>query len=170
MAESIFSTLDSMSTETSVPALGKDAEGKTILVKHTLPRELFPTSEQFESEEQLLEWAEHADVTHAILQRGVQKFLIEARATFKGSKKDEAWSEELGQANVDAMKWRAIARPSQGNNAKALATAVLKETVTNMQLMIDVAGLKEAKIKKVLGEKFDNEDAIIDAIMSQLTF
>ncbi len=170
MAESIFVTLDNGKTETSVPAMGKAEDGKTIMVNHSLPRELFPTSEQFEQEGELLAWANDNGFTHAILQRGVQKFLIEARATFKGSKKDETWDISLGQTNVDKMEWKAIQRPSQGGNAKALATAVLKETVANMQLMIDVAGMKEAKIKKVLLEKFDNDAAIVEAIMVQLTF
>ncbi len=170
MAESIFVTLDNCKTETSVPAMGKSEDGKTIMVSHSLPQELFPTSEQFEQEGQLLAWAEGNGFTHAILQRGIQKFLIEARATFKGSKKKETWTETLGQTNVDAMEWKAIARPSQGGNQKAIATAVLKETVANMQLMIDVAGLKEAKIKKVLIDKFDNDDAVVTAVISQLTF
>ena len=170
MATSIFDTLDSMNTETSVPSAGKDENGKALLIAHTLPRELFPTSEQFESATQLLAWSEENGFTHAILQRGVQKFLIEARATFKGSKKDETWSEDLGQTNVDKMEWKVIQRPSQGGNQKAIAMAVLKETVTNMQLMIDVAGLKEAKIKKVLIDKFDNDDAVVTAVISQLTF
>jgi len=170
MAESIFAVLDTCSTETSVPAAGKDDNGKTIMVAHDLPRELFPTSEQFESGEQLLEWSEEIGATHAILQRGIQKFLIEARATFKGCKKDDVWSQGYGQANVDEMEWKAIQRPNQGGNNKAIATAVLKETVTNMQLMIDVAGLDVAKISEVLLDKFDNDGAIVEAIMVQLNF
>ena len=42
MAKSIFEILDTLSTETSVPVVGKNVE-------HTLPRKLFPTAEIFEA-------------------------------------------------------------------------------------------------------------------------
>lgn len=105
MAQSIFVTLDTLQTETSVPAIGE-------MVKHTLPRSIFPTSEQFSSEEKLLAWAKETGCLHACLQKGVQAKLIDARATFKAVKKGITWTAELGQKNVDAMKWEPAERPA----------------------------------------------------------
>ena len=109
MAKSIFETLDTLQTETSVPVVGKNVE-------HTLPRKLFPTSEQFESAEMLLAWSNENGYTHALLQAGIQKGLIDVRATFKSCKKDQDWTPELGQANVDKMVWTITERPKAGSS------------------------------------------------------
>jgi len=169
MAESIFVTLDSMNTETSVPAMGKDQDNKTIMVNHSLPRELFPTSSQFESADQLIEWSNDNGFTHAILQRGIQKFLIEARATFKGSKKDQTWTEDLGQTNVDKMEWKAIQRPNQSSN-KNIAKTLLKENLATYQMMIDVANMTEDQITPVLLEKYNNAQEVVTSILDALNF
>ena len=105
MAQSIFVTLDTLKTETSVPAIGKNVE-------HTLPRTMFPTSEQFSDEQKLLAWATENNCLHACLQKGIQGKLIDARATFKACKKNDTWSTEYGQKNVDAMKWESAERPA----------------------------------------------------------
>lgn len=170
MAKSIFDILATRSTETSVPSQGKDEKGNALTFEHILPDELFPTDKEYESSELLLEWAEQCGYTHAILQRGVQKFLIEARATFKGCKKTDTWTPAYGQANVDKMKWSVVKRPNQGKNHEAIAKAVLAETVSNMQLMIDAAGLDKNKITTVLNDKFDGNNDIVTAIISQLKF
>ena len=170
MAKSIFEILDDVTTETSVPSQGKDENGKAITIAHSIPRELFPTDKEFESEELLLTWAEECGFTHAILQRGVQKFLIETRAAFKSCKKDDEWSPEYGQDNVDAMEWTIVKRPNQGSNNEAIAKAVLAETIMTMQLMIDAAGLDEEKIIIVLNEKFNSESDIVDSILGALNF
>lgn len=116
MAKSIYQILNTLETETSVPTFGDSIE-------HTIPRELLPTAEQFENEEQLLEWAEVSGCLHSCLQKGVQKFLIEIRATFKGCKKSDVWSEDYGQANVDKMEWNITKRPqaSLSDEEKALS-------------------------------------------------
>jgi len=108
MAQSIFVTLDILETETSVPAIGG-------MVRHTLPRSIFPTSEQFSDEKKLVAWAEENNCLHACLQKGVQAKLIDARATFKATKKGVTWSTEYGQSNVNNMKWDPAERPA---NAK----------------------------------------------------
>ncbi len=169
MATSIFDTLDSMHTETSVPSAGTDENGKALLIAHTLPRELFPTSEQFEQEGQLLAWSEENGFTHAILQRGIQKFLIEARATFKGSKKKETWSETLGQTNVNSMEWKAITRPNQ-SDSKNIAKTLLKENLATYQMMIDVANMTEDQITPVLLEKYNNDQEVVTSILDALNF
>ena len=109
MAKSIFEILDDLNTETSVPVVGKNVE-------HTLPRKLFPTAEIFENGEKLLAWSNENGYTHALLQAGLQKGLIDCRATFKSCKKDDTWSPEYGQANVDKMTWTITERPKAGNS------------------------------------------------------
>lgn len=125
MAKSIFETLDSLQTETSVPLVGKTIE-------HSLPRSLFPTAETFESSEKLLAWANENGFTHALLQAGIQKGLIDCRARFKSCKKDETWTEELGQKAVDGMKWETVSRPKENNVAKIKSQA---ETEAGVKLV-----------------------------------
>ena len=84
MAKSIFEILDTLHTETSVPTVGKNVE-------HTLPRTIFPTAEIFESSEKLLAWTNEHGFTHALIQAGLQKGLIDCRASFKACKKDDTW-------------------------------------------------------------------------------
>ena len=130
MAKSIFETLDSLQTETSVPAIGKNVE-------HSLPRKLFPMAETFESAEKLLTWSNENGYTHALLQAGIQKGLIDCRAKFKACKKDETWTPELGQEQVDSMKWEITKRPQGNNVAKIKGQAEL------------AAGIKLAHAMKV---------------------
>jgi hypothetical protein len=118
MAKSIFETLDSLQTETSVPAIGKNVE-------HSLPRSLFPVAETFESSDKLLAWANENNFTHALLQAGIQKGLIDCRAKFKACKKDETWTPELGQEQVDSMTWEIVQRPKENNIAKIKGQAEL---------------------------------------------
>jgi len=111
MSKSIYEILNDLTTTTSVPSFGDSIE-------HTIPRELLPTAEEFEAEEKLLEWAEVSGCLHSCLQKGVQKFLIEIRATFKGCKKADEWTEDYGQNNVDAMEWSVTNRPNVGGTKK----------------------------------------------------
>jgi hypothetical protein len=107
--QSIFITLDTLKTETSVP-------GQTPKMQpHTLPREQFPSSKQFEQETELLAWAKDAGILHAVLQKGVRAHLIDCRARFKACKKGDAWTNEYGQKNLDSYKWEVQTRPSGGN-------------------------------------------------------
>ena len=129
MAKSIFETLDDLNTETSVPEV-KNKDGKVVRknmgnIEHSLPRKLFPTAETFESNEKLLAWSEENNYTHALLQAGIQKGLIDCRARFKACKKDETWTPEMGQAAVDGMTWEIVERPQGNNSAKIKAQAEL---------------------------------------------
>jgi len=134
MAQSIFVTLDTLKTETSVPVVGS-------MVSHTLPRSIFPTSEQFADEQKLVEWAKESGCLHACLQKGVQAKLIDARATFKATKKGAEWSPALGQENVNLMKWEAAERPASAktDEQKAieamakLSPEQLAEILTNLK-------------------------------------
>ena len=118
MAKSIFEILSDLQTETSVPGYGAE-------VPHTIPRRLFPTPEVFDNAEALLEWSDNNGYTHALLQAGLQKGLIDLRARFKATKKDETWSEALGQSNVDSHKWETVTRGKSmdkvGNAVEALS-------------------------------------------------
>lgn len=126
MAKSIFEILDDLKTETSVPEIKNDkgvvSRKNFGTVEHTIPRKLFPTSEQFEDAEKLLAWSNENGFTHALLQAGLQKGLIDCRATFKAVKKDETWTPEYGQANLDKMAWSIVERPKAGGS-KAVDSA-----------------------------------------------
>lgn len=136
MAKSIFEILDTLETETSVPAVGKN-------VDHSLPRKLFPTAEVFENGEKLLAWSNENGYTHALLQAGLQKGLIDARATFKSTKKDEIWTAEAGQAKVDAMTWTVTSRPKTGNKVATAIDTLSK--LTPEQLAVIMAQIKAAQ-------------------------
>ena len=118
MAKSIFEILADLTTETSVPGYGAE-------VPHTIPRRLFPTPEVFGDAEALLEWSNTNGYTHALLQAGLQKGLIDLRARFKACKKTETWSPELGQKQVDGHEWETVTRGKSmdkvGNAVEALS-------------------------------------------------
>ena len=164
MATSIFDILASLTTETSVPSQGKDEDGKALVVEHTIPSELFPSDKEFESEEALLTWAEECGFTHACLQRGVQKFLIEARATFKGCKKEDTWTQDYGQNNVDAMEWSVVKRPNQ-TSTKSLDAARYKDCM-DMIVQLTENGMDIDTIQtmttKIYGESIVT--AILEAV------
>ena len=113
-SQSIYVTLDTLQTETSVP-------GQTPKMQsHTLPRAAFPTSEQFEDAAKLEAWARETGVMHACLQKGIQKHLIDCRAAFKACKKGDKWSNDYGQANVDAYEWTVTTRPAVKADKQAI--------------------------------------------------
>lgn len=151
MAKSIFEILDDLNTETSVPVVGKNVE-------HTLPRKLFPTAEIFENGEKLLAWSNENGYTHALLQAGLQKGLIDCRATFKSCKKDDTWTPEYGQKNVDEMKWTITERPKAGNS-KTVKDARFNDCMKLIGNM-SIAGLSKVAIKEmaipVYGEELVN--------------
>ena len=121
MAKSIFETLATMTTETSVKGIGD--------VEHTLPSELFPSDEIFENRNELLAWAEEHDYVHALLQQGIQKGLIDLRAKFRPTakeEKDETWTPVIGQFRVNAHKWEIIERPKSGDKVKTAIDTLSK--------------------------------------------
>ncbi len=153
MAKSIFETLDSLQTETSVPLVGKTIE-------HSLPRKLFPEAEIFEDGDKLLAWANENNFTHALLQAGIQKGLIDCRAKFKACKKDETWTEELGQAAVNEMKWETVSRPKENNVAKIKGQAELAAGIKLAHAMKEAKvsdGVILASLTPVYGEEIAKE-------------
>ena len=151
MAKSIFETLDSLQTETSVPAIGKNVE-------HNLPRSLFPVAETFEDAVKLLAWADENNFTHALLQAGIQKGLIDCRAKFKACKKDETWTPELGQDQVNSMKWETVSRPKENNIAKIKGQAELDAGIKLAKAMRD-AKVADAVILASLTPVYGEETA-----------
>lgn len=144
-SQSIFSLLDTLETETSVP-------GQTPkMQKHSLPREQFPSSKQFESEDGLVEWARKTGCLHSVLQKGIQKHLIDCRARFKACKKTEAWSNEMGQKQVDAFGWEIMTRPQ------------VKVTVSDIQ---SAANIKAGKIMLTFMREQGKQDADIRALLT----
>ncbi len=115
MSQSIYVTLDTLKTETSVPSI-EDKNGKILRqnmgnVAHTLPREHYPTSTIFDNEEQFLEWAQEHDCLLALLQSGINDWLISDRAAFKRMVKG-TWTHKIGQNNVDNRKWTVSTKPA----------------------------------------------------------
>jgi len=118
MSQSIYVTLETLTTETSVPEM-KNKDGKILRanmgsISHSLPRENYPTTEIFDNEVLFLEWAQERGALHAILQAGINDWLIADRAAFKRMVKGN-WSESIGQSNVNDREWVVSTRPE---NAK----------------------------------------------------
>ncbi len=113
MSESIYTQLENQKITT--PMNGKD-------YIHPLPKGLFPDDKTFEYKEGLLTWAEERDFTFRLIQKGLQKAIIEVRACFKSCKKTETWNEDLGLANLEEMIWKTIDRPetAKSNEDKAI--------------------------------------------------
>ena len=86
-----------------------------------LPSGLFPTVEQFESPEKLVAWANEIKAEAKLIQKGLQKGIIEVRACFKSCPKDETWTESMGIANVTKMEWKIVDRPNSGSSKVKLA-------------------------------------------------
>ena len=138
-SQSIFTLLDSLETETSVPGQVPKMQ------RHTLPREMFPTSEQFESETDLLEWAKDTGCLHACLQKGIKAHVIDCRARFKAVRKGDVWSNEYGQDNLDSYKWEVMVRPNQGERKKLVMKEIetlSKSIQTMLALGLDIETIK----------------------------
>jgi len=125
MAQSIYITLDTLKTETSVPSV-KDKNGKILRqdmgnIAHTLPRENYPTTEIFDNEEQFLAWTQKNNCLLSLLQAGIDKWLIDDRATFKRMVKGE-WTPKIGQNSVDNRKWTVSTKPAGALTAAEKAT------------------------------------------------
>jgi hypothetical protein len=158
-SQSIFTVLDTLSTETSVP-------GQTPkMQQHTLPRDMFPNSKEFEQEAALLEWATNAGCLHACLQKGVKAHLIDCRAKFKSCRKDDTWTPSYGQANLDAFTWETMARPNQGKKASIDAAKI--EAGTAMAMAMKATNLTPDVILAALTPVYGPETAA--AIMETIS-
>jgi len=125
MAQSIYITLDTLKTETSVPEV-QDKDGNIIRknlgnVAHTLPRKHYPTSLIFDDENQFLAWAQEHGCLLALLQSGINDWLISDRAAFKRMVKG-TWTTEIGQNSVDNRKWMVSTKPAGALTAAEKAT------------------------------------------------
>ena len=150
-SQSIFTLLDTLETETSVP-------GQTIkMQKHTLPREQFPSSKQFEDEDLLVEWARKTGCLHSVLQKGIQKHLIDCRARFKSCKKTETWSNELGQKQVDAFGWEIMIRPQVKVTVSDIQAQANIKAGMVMVSVLRSQGKSDEEIKTLLNMVYPNE-------------
>lgn len=116
MAESIYTLLDNRTVPTPVNGVNYNP---------SLPENLFPTSEQFGDEDKLIAWANENGYTAKLIQKGLQKGIIEVRAAFKSCKKTETWSEELGKKNLESMEWKTMDRPQTAMSDEEKAMSVL---------------------------------------------
>ena len=155
-SQSIFTILDSLETETSVPGM------EPKMQRHSLKREAFPTSEQFESEDGLRDWAVGAGCLHAALQKGVKAHLIDCRARFKSCKKNDVWNNEYGQANLDSFDWEVQERPNAGGSKK-LVEKEISTLVKSIKTMLEL-GLEVETIKPKLLEKYNK--SIVEIALS----
>ena len=125
MAQSIYVTLETLSTETSVPQV-TDKDGKVLRenfgsVAHTLPRENYPTPDIFDDEELFLDWAQERGALLSLLQSGLNDWLISDRATFKRMPTKDSgkvWSVEFGQEAINNREWTVAKRPNQSGTKK----------------------------------------------------
>lgn len=130
MAQSIYVTLETLKTETSVPEV-KDKDGKILRrnygsVEHTLPRTNYPTPEIFDNEELFVTWARERNALLAILQAGIGAYLIDDRAIFKAMQKG-SWSPEIGQANVDKRTFETCKRPEAAKSKEQKAIEAISQ-------------------------------------------
>lgn len=135
-SESIFTILENNQTNTMVKG-----EGYQMMV---LPATM-PTMEQFSNADELQAWTMEQGITHAVLQKGIQKHLIDLRAKFRMVKKDEIWNETTAQNNVDTMEWQIVTKPNQ-NNAAAVKAQAMRDAGTGMATAMKAAGLDDAMI------------------------
>ena len=156
MAESIYTQLTNQNCLTPV-------DGKEF--RHNLPAGLFPTVEQFENPELLVEWANENDYTAKLIQKGLQKAIIEVRAAFKSCPKEKVWTEEMGLANIDAMEWKTVDRPNQGGT-KNLNEARFKDCMA-MILKLSENGMDHETIKPMVLTIYGEE--IVEAIFTAIT-
>ena len=163
--QSIYETLATRTTETSVPAMGKDEQGKTILVPHTIPENLFPSDKVFENKDDLIEWADERDYLFPLLQMGVQSGLIDIRAKFKACKKEDTWTPEYGQANVDKHEWTVAKRPNQ-NGKVSLDKARFADCLAMIAKLTD-AGMDFETIKNMTVGIYGEQ--VVDAIIETLS-
>lgn len=150
-SQSIFTLLDTLETETSVPGQVPKMQ------KHSLPREQFPSSKQFEDEDSLVEWARKNNCLHACMQKGVQKHLIDCRARFKACKKTETWSNGMGQRQVDAFGWEIMTRPQVKVTVSDIQAAANVKAGMVMLTVLRSQGKSDEEIKTLLNMVYPNE-------------
>lgn len=150
-SQSIFTLLDTLETETSVP-------GQTPkMQKHSLSREQFPSSKQFEDEDSLVEWARKTGCLHSVLQKGIQKHVIDCRARFKACKKTETWTNEMGQKQVDEYKWEIMTRPQVKVTVSDIQAQANIKAGTVMLSVLRAQGKSDEEIRTLLNMVYPNE-------------
>lgn len=159
MAESIYTILDNGKTDTAVKNFGDQ--------EMFLP-DYMPSSDEFASEELLIEWARENGLLHAGLQKGVQKHLIDLRAAYRAVKKGKKWNIKTAQRNVDTYEWAVYERPKskgQAEIAAAKAEAHIKAG-TDMARAMRSGGIGDDAIKAALENVY--ETVVAEAIMVTL--
>jgi len=150
-SQSIFTLLDTLETETSVPGQIPKMQ------KHSLPREQFPSSKQFEDENNLVDWARKTGCLHSVLQKGIQKHLIDCRAKFKACKKDVVWSNGMGQKQVDEYKWEIMTRPQVKVTVSDIQAQANIKAGTVMVTVLRSQGKSDEEIRTLLNMVYPNE-------------
>lgn len=146
MAESIYTQLKNQTAITPV-----DGTDYTV----SLPTDLFPTDTQFESNDELIKWAADMGYTAKLIQKGLQKAIIEVRACFKSCPKDKTWTESMGIENLNKLEWKTVDRPNQGGTKKVTDARFVD--CMNMVLKLTSKGLDMEMIKDSVSAVYDAE-------------
>ena len=166
MAQSIYVTLATRKTETSVPQV-TDNDGNVMRKSFgspemTIPDEALPTDKEFESVELLEQWCKDNGVFHQCLQSGISSRLIDLRAIFKAmpNKADfesgVRWDVEYGQNALNEAEWKVQERPDSKGSKNV--TSVRTQDAIRMALNLKTEqGLPDAAILGVLTATYDAE-------------
>lgn len=164
MTQSIYVTLATRKTETSVPQV-KDNDGNVLRKSFgspemVIPENALPTDKEFESVELLEKWCKDNDVFHQCLQSGVSSRLIDLRAIFKAmpTKKElEAgvkWDVEYGQTALNNAEWKIQERPDS-KGSKNVTSARTQDAIKMALNLKTEQGLPDAAILGVLTATYD---------------
>jgi len=109
MAENTFTTLANRQ--------GFKVTDKGTELTFTLP-EWLPTDEVYESEEALIDFCAHHEITHAIMQAGIRAMIIDLRACARPSGKNQQWEQSEAQERIDNF----VCKPQERPKARGKAT------------------------------------------------
>ena len=170
MAQSIYVTLATRTTETSVPQVKSDrgvvlreAFGSPEMV---IPDSMLPTDKEFEDATLLEAWAKENGVFHQCLQSGVSSRLIDLRAIFKAMpskadyEKGVRWDVAYGQDRLNEADWKVQERPD-GKGSKNVANIRTQDAIKMALNLKTEQGLPDVAILGVLTATYDAELATL---------
>jgi len=96
---------------------------------------------------------------------GLQSGLIDIRAKFKACRKEDTWTPEYGQANVDKHEWSVAKRPNQNGKAN-LDKARFADCLAMIAKLTD-AGMDFETIKDMTVGIYGEQ--VVDAIIATLS-
>lgn len=154
MAKNFFETIEDGMLEV-------DHCGEKVTLN--LPEWLIEAKGILEDESELVRWANEHEIMHGLIHNGIQKLLIDLRASARPRGKDAKERSikneiEKAQANVNEFVLAPVKRPGQSKKAEreAIELETLKATISGMR----AAGIDDETIRTILGAQF--EGGLID--------